>query len=159
MRRLKFPFSVYKLRKLYFHFLSNWMGYDRGDSFLFDFEPNGIPSGSKSKGIFENNFCRNFSFFLLFFYCLSISQLYLIDFEPNGIPFGSKSKRKLSPLSYPIKSERKYSFLSVNCRRIFDVCCLVYLKRKHIILRLFRPEGKFINKLIHCKLIYNIYSL
>ena len=26
------------------------MGYDRGDSFLFDFEPNKIPFGSKSKG-------------------------------------------------------------------------------------------------------------
>ena len=26
------------------------MGYDRGDSFPFDFEPNGIPYGSKSKG-------------------------------------------------------------------------------------------------------------
>ena len=26
------------------------MGYDRGDSFPFDFEPNGIPSGSKLKG-------------------------------------------------------------------------------------------------------------
>ena len=26
------------------------MEYDRGDSFLFDFEPNGIPFGSKSKG-------------------------------------------------------------------------------------------------------------
>ena len=26
------------------------MGYDRGDSFLFDFEPNGIQFGSKSKG-------------------------------------------------------------------------------------------------------------
>ena len=31
------------LRKLYFHFLSNWMGYDRGDSFPFNFESNGIP--------------------------------------------------------------------------------------------------------------------
>ena len=38
------------LRKLYFHFLSTSMGYDLGDNFLFDFEPNGIPSGSKSKG-------------------------------------------------------------------------------------------------------------
>ena len=38
------------LRKLYFHFTSHWMGYDRGDSFLFDFEPNGFPFGSKSKG-------------------------------------------------------------------------------------------------------------
>ena len=26
------------------------MGYDRGDSFHFDSEPNGIPFGSKSKG-------------------------------------------------------------------------------------------------------------
>ena len=38
------------LRKLAFHFLSNWMGYDRDDSFPFDFEPNGNPFGSKSKG-------------------------------------------------------------------------------------------------------------
>ena len=27
------------------------MGYDCGDSFPFDFEPNGIPFGSKSDGI------------------------------------------------------------------------------------------------------------
>ena len=33
------------LRKLVFHFLSNWMGYDRGDSFPFDFEPNENPFG------------------------------------------------------------------------------------------------------------------
>ena len=26
------------------------MGYDRDDSFLFDFEPNGVPFGSNSKG-------------------------------------------------------------------------------------------------------------
>ena len=26
------------------------MGYDRDDSFTFDFEPNGIPIGLKSKG-------------------------------------------------------------------------------------------------------------
>ena len=26
------------------------MGYDRGDSFPFNYEPNGIPFGSKSKG-------------------------------------------------------------------------------------------------------------
>ena len=38
------------LRKLYFHFLSRCMGYDCGDSFPFDFEANGIPFGSKSKG-------------------------------------------------------------------------------------------------------------
>ena len=38
------------LTKLYFHFLSYWMGYDRGDSFPFNFEPNRIPFGWKSKG-------------------------------------------------------------------------------------------------------------
>ena len=30
------------------------MGYDRGDSFLFDFEPNRIPFGSKSKGYHDH---------------------------------------------------------------------------------------------------------
>ena len=33
------------LRKLHFHYLSHWMGYDRGDSFPFDFEPNGNQLG------------------------------------------------------------------------------------------------------------------
>ena len=38
---------VVALRKPYFQFLSNSMGYDRGESFPFDFELNGIPFGSK----------------------------------------------------------------------------------------------------------------
>ena len=38
------------LRKLYFHFLSNWMVLDHVDSFPFDFEPNGILFGSKLNG-------------------------------------------------------------------------------------------------------------
>ena len=38
------------LRKLAFHFLSNWMGYDHGDSFPFNFGPNGFPFASRSKG-------------------------------------------------------------------------------------------------------------
>ena len=42
--------STYTLRKLYFHFNSNWVGYDRGDSFPLYFEPNEIPFGSKAKG-------------------------------------------------------------------------------------------------------------
>ena len=42
--------SLSTLIKLYFHFLSNWMGYDRGDTFTFDFEPKGNPFISKSKG-------------------------------------------------------------------------------------------------------------
>jgi len=67
-------------------FLSNWIEYDRGDCFPFDFEPNGIQFGSKSKG------------------------------KPNGITFGSKSKGKPSPRSYPIWFERKWnaSFFSVQ---------------------------------------------
>ena len=36
------------------------------------------------------------------------------NFEPNGIPFGSKLEGKLLPRSYPIRFERKYSFLSVS---------------------------------------------
>ena len=42
--------QLYTLRKLYFKFLSNWMEYDHGDRFPFDFESNGIQFGSKSKG-------------------------------------------------------------------------------------------------------------
>ena len=38
------------LTKMYFHFVPNLMEYGRGDSFPFDFEPNEIPIGSKSKG-------------------------------------------------------------------------------------------------------------
>ena len=48
-------FRPSSLRKLYFHFLSHRMGYDRGDSFPIDFEPNEIQFGSKSKGNFERN--------------------------------------------------------------------------------------------------------
>ena len=44
------------LKKLVFHFLSNWMEYDRGDSFPFDCEPNGMPLGSKSKGKRKSDF-------------------------------------------------------------------------------------------------------
>ena len=36
------------------------MGYDRGDSFYFDFEPNGISFGSKSKGKLESKGKKNF---------------------------------------------------------------------------------------------------
>ena len=45
----KFLMTTIALRKLCFHFLSNRMGYDRGDSFSFNFEQNGIPFGRKLK--------------------------------------------------------------------------------------------------------------
>ena len=48
LRPLLIPSTT--LRKLYFHFLSHGIGYDHGDSFPFDFEPNENPFGSKSKG-------------------------------------------------------------------------------------------------------------
>ena len=35
-----------KLTQINFNFQSNWMEYDRNNSFLFDFEPSGIPLGS-----------------------------------------------------------------------------------------------------------------
>ena len=38
-----------QLRRLCFHFLSHWMGSDRGDSFPLDSEPNGIPFGSENR--------------------------------------------------------------------------------------------------------------
>ena len=38
------------LRKLLFYFLSNLMGYDRGDSLPFNIDPDGNPFGSISKG-------------------------------------------------------------------------------------------------------------
>ena len=41
--------SAYTLRKLYFYFLSNRMGYGSGDSFPFDFEPNRIKFCLKQK--------------------------------------------------------------------------------------------------------------
>ena len=47
---LCFMLGEYALRKLAFHLLSNWMGYDRGDGYRFDFELNGILYGSKFKG-------------------------------------------------------------------------------------------------------------
>ena len=39
-------FHINTVKKLLFLFLSNWKGCDHGDSFPFDFEPNGIPFGS-----------------------------------------------------------------------------------------------------------------
>ena len=46
------------------------MGYDRGDSFPFNFEPSGIPFGSENR-----------------------KEICHYDFEPNGIPFGSKNRK------------------------------------------------------------------
>ena len=43
------PLNFDTLRKLYLHFLSHWMGYDRDDSFPYDFEPNRISFGSESR--------------------------------------------------------------------------------------------------------------
>ena len=68
------------LRKLCFHFLSYWLGYDRGDSFPFNFEPSDISFGSE----------------------YDCGYSFPLDFEPYWISFCSKSKGKLSQRSYPI---------------------------------------------------------
>ena len=49
LHRDKWLNGVALRRKLVFHITSNWIGYDRGDSFLFDFELNRIQFGLKSK--------------------------------------------------------------------------------------------------------------
>ena len=57
-----------KLRKPLFHFLSNWMGHDRGDSFPFDFEPNGIP-------------CTTTNMYHIFLTFLNISITFRIEWD------------------------------------------------------------------------------
>ena len=60
-----------------FHFPSNRMGYGCGDSFYFNFVPNGIPFGSKSKG----------------------------NLSPQPYPIRFEGKWKYSFLSVPFKCE------------------------------------------------------
>ena len=81
------------------------MGYDRGDSLPFDFEPNGIPFLHYIK---PKSDC-------IYYAPIDLDQKIDAAQQPNGIPFGSKSKGKLSPRSYPIQGERKWntSFFSV----------------------------------------------
>ena len=56
LKSADFPHSRASLRKLIvFHFPSNWMRSDSG--FPFDFEPNGFPFGSKSKGKLSPRSC------------------------------------------------------------------------------------------------------
>ena len=58
--------SLSTLKKLYFHFLSHWIGYDRGDSFPYTLD-----------GIWS---------WWQFFFRFS---------EPNGIPFGSENRKEI----------------------------------------------------------------
>ena len=44
-----YPTPATGLRKLVFHFFSNWMGYDCRESFPFNFKPNGNPFGSENR--------------------------------------------------------------------------------------------------------------
>ena len=57
-----FPFTLngiknQKIKTLLILIHDTVSGYDRGDSFPFDFEPNGNPFGSKSKGFGPQNNC------------------------------------------------------------------------------------------------------
>ena len=114
--------SSFTLRKLVSHFLSNWMEYDRGDSFLFNFEPNGIPFGLKLKRKLsprsypiqcERKWKYSFlsakekkhskgpsTLWKLYFLYLSYwmgydrGDSFLFNFEPNGNPFGSENHKE-----------------------------------------------------------------
>ena len=69
------------------------MGYDRGHSFAFDFEPNRIPFGSKLKGnVFLSIHSFPFDFILIERKFQSKS-----NFNRKEILFFIKSKGKLSP--------------------------------------------------------------
>ena len=66
---------------IHFHFISHRMEFDRGDSFPFDFEPNRIPFGSKSKRRLSLRshsiqFERNRNFLLLIRFRIIISLLF-----------------------------------------------------------------------------------
>jgi len=82
---------THTLRKLYFIFLSNWMGNDRGDSFSFDFEPNGIPFGLKSKGklspwLYPIQFERKWKYsFLSVHYHMREWYVFKSDYQPKFV--------------------------------------------------------------------------
>ena len=80
------------LRKLCFHFLSRWMGYDRGDSFPFDFEPNVIPFGSKSKGKYPIQCERNWKY--SFFWCIEKKR----DIAPETTIRSGGGNEDVSPI-------------------------------------------------------------
>ena len=44
------------LRKLYFQYLSHWLGYDRGDGFPLDFEPNGFTFDSNRNENYHHDY-------------------------------------------------------------------------------------------------------
>ena len=73
------------------------MGYDRGDSILFDLESNRFSFGSKSKGKLS-------------------PRSYPIHLNQMEIHLAQNRKGKLSPRSYPIQFEMKWntSFLRVQ---------------------------------------------
>ena len=83
------------------------MGYDRGDSFLFDLKPNGIPFGSKSNGKLSPRSCpikceRKWKYSFLsahteksFPNLVNLNQIWIvifpsasIDLPPIGVPIG-----------------------------------------------------------------------
>ena len=81
------------------------MGYDRGDSFPFDFEPNGIPFGSKSIG----------------------------KLSPRSYPIQCERNRKYSFLGVGTKQERALQYgvavstqPSLICVEIYTFLCRMY---------------------------------
>ena len=72
------------------------MGYDRGNSFPFDFEPNGIPFYSKSKGkLSSRSYPVQWESKWKYSFLSVAANGNLFYLLPNGIPFGAKSIEKV----------------------------------------------------------------
>ena len=117
------------LRKLYFYFLSRWMGYDRGDSFPFDFEPNGIPFGSNRKQNCHHDHipfsvkgnrnivlsvCSVFSSVLIFYIKFNYYYLFLLIKRVYSLLYSPACWRCLCPKHVHLKSTNSDMFIS--CR-------------------------------------------
>ena len=111
----------YTLRKLVFHFLSNWMGYDGGDSFHFDFEPNWNPFGSKSNVKLSP---RSYAIQFERKWNISFLSIHLVGHSPRpGI--WSPYLPALSPTDLSIRPLR--CFLSIQIKFAATYCIMQYV--------------------------------
>jgi len=99
------------------------MGYDGGDSFPFDFEPNGIPFGSKSTGklslpSYPNQYERNWKY--------SFLSEATVDRGGNYTKFGFKEARCPHYAERRSLSDSKYSVENV-CVTIYIIILFIYV--------------------------------
>ena len=92
------------------------MGYDRGDSFPFDFETNGIPFGSKSKGklsprSYPIQFVRKWKY--SFLSAVTVPMVTLQSRKSSGTFFDKTSRIA------GVASEKNTSFQATKAELIF----------------------------------------